>query len=136
MACHGRIEAEGGGVKQQAGTGDRVGPAAHEIADVDGFANQGMPLLGQVNADLVGAPSLQPDPTKGRMSPLLDHLHIRDGVLASAEPPRTSAQTVATVLNQVGFDAARCCLKISCKPRSASLVFAKQTRPEVSLSMR
>jgi len=145
------IEAEGGCVQEQAIGGNRAAAPAQKIADVDRLAHKWIASFGEVNPDLMGASGFQAHPAQRGAAQVFNHFDIGDGPLALAKAFETATQTVAAIFDQLRFDSprlhlpwataaysrsARCSLKILCSPRSASLVLAKQTKPEVSLSMR
>src|SRR5450432_256416 len=59
-AGHGMRKPEQGCVQHEARRGNLGAVGAVELAVVDGFADQGMAALGEVNPNLVGASGLEP----------------------------------------------------------------------------
>ena len=125
---------------------------AQEVADVDRLADQRMAGLGQVDADLVRASGLEAHAAeRGAAQPPLGG-DVGDRVLPLVAVARRAADAVAAIGDQVGFDAAArdvalgdrqvlarglVALEDRVQPALArARVFAKQSRPDVSLSMR
>jgi hypothetical protein len=57
----GVIEGERPGVEQEARSGNQSASLRLEVADVDSLPYQRMSAFGEVDADLMGAPGLEPD---------------------------------------------------------------------------
>jgi len=75
------VEAQRRRVQEQALGDDGLASPAQKIADVDGFTHQGMPLLGEMNANLMGSAGLQAHPTQAGAAEMFRHLDQGNGVL-------------------------------------------------------
>ena len=84
----------------------RCDQGAGVVADVDRLADERMPGLGEVDADLVGLAGLEPDLAQRRAAQRLAHADVRDRALALPACARRAAQAVAAIGDQVRLDAA------------------------------
>lgn len=66
LARHRVIEPQGGGVEQQAMGRQKPAAGARVIAQIHSFSHQRVPLFGQVDANLMGAPGFKTHAAQGR----------------------------------------------------------------------
>ncbi len=106
FAGSGVIKAQAGRVKCKP---RRAALIRHRLAVqgaiVDAFAAQGSAGFTQVNADLMGAPSLEPAFDEGVIAQFFEYADVCDGTLALAGYRTAAAAAVAAIADEIGFDA-------------------------------